>query len=174
MRIKSTFALFILSALLATIGANPAFAHENDSTKVDLNTASKKKLQKVLGLDAHKATLIIAEREEDGYFDSVDDLAYVMDGDVFVFDAESIGELEKYVTAQKLEKNLLDKWGKKHLKKPKVREELKLHARRMARLHRLKDIAEAEEAEKAQARIEKLIKKEQARHEKKMEKLKNR
>ena len=47
-----------------------------------------------------------------------------------------------------------------------------MHARRMARLHRLKDLAEAEENDNALARIEALIKKEQARHQKKMDKLK--
>ncbi len=52
-----------------------------------------------------------------------------------------------------------------------MRSELKVHARRMARLGRVKAIAEMKQDEKAAARVAELIEKEKQRHEKHMEKL---
>lgn len=64
-----------------------------------------------------------------------------------------------------------DKWGDL-VKKPKVREELKLHARRMARLNHMEYLAKENDKEELAKRVEALRAKENARHEKRMEALK--
>jgi colicin import membrane protein len=63
------------------------------------------------------------------------------------------------------------KWGELE-KKPAVRAELKVHAWRMARLKRLRAIAEADGKTDTVARIDKLVQKENERHEKHMQTLK--
>jgi hypothetical protein len=69
---------------------------------------------------------------------------------------------------------LLKKWGDKLLEHAAVRAELKVNARRSARLQRMLTLAEASEKPnkaKIVARINKLIEKEQERHQKHMEAL---
>jgi hypothetical protein len=56
--------------------------------------------------------------------------------------------------------------------KPAVRAELRLHAMRMARLHRLERIATAEGKDDAAKRVQALVTKENARHAKRMDELK--
>ncbi len=68
-------------------------------------------------------------------------------------------------------KSAKDKWGDL-VKKPKVREELKVHARRMARLNHMEALAKENNKTEALERIQKLRDKENARHEKRMEALK--
>jgi hypothetical protein len=58
------------------------------------------------------------------------------------------------------------------LDKPAVRAELRVHAQRMARLHRLERIANAKGKEDAEKRVQALVAKENARHDKHMEELK--
>jgi len=71
---------------------------------------------------------------------------------------------------------LKEKWGDT-LAKPNVREELRHHARRMAFLNRALIVAETEkkgaDKDKLVARIEKLIEKENERHDKAMERIKS-
>ena len=59
-------------------------------------------------------------------------------------------------------------WGREHLRKKPVRKEMQKHARRMARLDRLRDIARAEGDKEATARINKLVALERTRHKKRM------
>lgn len=63
-------------------------------------------------------------------------------------------------------------WGELHAR-PAVRAELKVHAWRMARLNRMRALAQAEGKDAVVARIDKLIEKEKARHQKHMETLKS-
>ncbi len=65
-----------------------------------------------------------------------------------------------------------EKWGD-IVKRPAVREELRRHARRMARLGRLLDLAEEEKKDDAAKKIKALMEKEQARHDKRMAALKD-
>ena len=65
----------------------------------------------------------------------------------------------------------LDKWGPIH-KQPVVRAELAIHARRMARLGRMRTLATEAGKEKLVQQIDKIVAKENARHEKRMETLK--
>lgn len=64
-----------------------------------------------------------------------------------------------------------DKWGDL-VKKPKVRAELSLHARRMARINHMESVAKESDKDKLLERIQKLREKENARHDKRMEALK--
>lgn len=64
-------------------------------------------------------------------------------------------------------------WGDS-LSVPAVREEIKVHARRMARLRRMKELAVEEKKTKLVERIDALITKEEDRHKKHMETLKSR
>ncbi len=66
-------------------------------------------------------------------------------------------------------KELKDKWGDL-VKRPEVRNELGKHARRMARLNRLLVVADEANKPDAKKKIEELIAKEKARHEKRMAK----
>jgi hypothetical protein len=56
--------------------------------------------------------------------------------------------------------------------KPAVRAELRLHAMRMAKLHRLERIATAQGKDDAAKRVQALVTKENARHDKRMDELK--
>ena len=74
---------------------------------------------------------------------------------------------------RKSERNLLrDKWGKELLQKPAVRAELRLHATRMAKLRHMKRLADEGEKKELEARVDKLIDKENARHAARMDALK--
>lgn len=59
------------------------------------------------------------------------------------------------------------RWGKA-VAHPAVRAELKVHAWRMARLDRIKELASANDKKDVVARVDKLIEKENARHDKHM------
>jgi hypothetical protein len=63
-------------------------------------------------------------------------------------------------------------WGDS-LSVPAVREEIKMHARRMARLRRMKELAVEAKKTKVVERIDSLITKEEDRHKKHMETLKS-
>jgi len=71
---------------------------------------------------------------------------------------------------KKARRHLKKKWGGL-LKFPAVRQELKLHARRLARLQRVRFVATQVEDTEAVARVDKLIVKEKARHQAHMETL---
>jgi hypothetical protein len=71
---------------------------------------------------------------------------------------------------QERRERIQKRWGEIE-KKPAVRAELKVHAWRMARLKRLRAIAEAEGNKDKVARIDKLTQKETERHDKHMETL---
>ena len=58
------------------------------------------------------------------------------------------------------------------LKRPAVKAELKIHARRMARLNRIRVVAKAEGKDEVVKRVDTLIAKEKARHDKHIETLK--
>lgn len=74
---------------------------------------------------------------------------------------------------RKSERNVLrDKWGKDLLQKPAVRAELRLHGTRMAKLRHMKRLADEGEKKELEARVDKLIDKENARHLARMEALK--
>lgn len=62
-------------------------------------------------------------------------------------------------------------WGELH-KQPAARNELRVHAWRMARLNRMRTIAKADGKDKLVARIDTLMEKERTRHKRKMEQLK--
>lgn len=68
-------------------------------------------------------------------------------------------------------KAVKDKWGDL-VKKPRVREELKRHARRMARLNQMDHLAKEGDKDKLSERIGKLREQENARHDKRMAALK--
>ena len=68
-------------------------------------------------------------------------------------------------------KGATDKWGDL-VKKPKVRAELSLHARRTARINHMESVAKENDKAQLLERITKLREKENARHEKRMEALK--
>jgi hypothetical protein len=72
---------------------------------------------------------------------------------------------------RKARREIIDTWVDLH-KRPKVREELTLHARRTARLERARHLAEVNDREDAQERIDKLIKLENERHRQRMDTLK--
>ncbi|MFO0613752.1 MAG: hypothetical protein U0414_14260 [Polyangiaceae bacterium] len=65
-----------------------------------------------------------------------------------------------------------ERWGKL-LENAAAREELRVHARRTARLERMKDLAEASGDDDAKAKVEKLIADENARHEARMTAIKS-
>jgi colicin import membrane protein len=67
---------------------------------------------------------------------------------------------------------LRDKWGKELLQKPAVRAELRLHAMRMAKLRQMKHVAVEGEKKELEARVDKLIDKENTRHATRMDALK--
>ncbi len=71
---------------------------------------------------------------------------------------------------QKRRAELRAKWGDALLRHPAVRAELKVHAWRLARLHRIRQLATGADAGKPDvvARVDALIAKEQARHDKRM------
>jgi hypothetical protein len=62
------------------------------------------------------------------------------------------------------------KWGDE-LKKPPVREELRRHVRRMARLARIKEIATEKKNDARVKKADELMERERARHQKRMEQL---
>jgi hypothetical protein len=64
---------------------------------------------------------------------------------------------------------IVSRWGPVK-DNPTLRAEFRLHAWRMARLHRMRLVASAEGKEPLKARIDELIAKERARHEREMEK----
>jgi hypothetical protein len=66
-------------------------------------------------------------------------------------------------------KELRDRWGEV-ANRPPVREELRNHARRMARLTRAKHVAIGANKTEIAARIDKLIEREKARHQAQMDK----
>lgn len=68
-------------------------------------------------------------------------------------------------------KEIRERWGET-LKKPEAKAELKVHARRMARLVRAKAVATEAGKTDLVARIDKLIEKEKARHQGAMDKVK--
>jgi len=68
-------------------------------------------------------------------------------------------------------KELREKWGNL-TKMPEAQAELKVHARRIARLERARKVADEAGKKEVVARIDKLLEKERARHQKAMEKLK--
>lgn len=68
------------------------------------------------------------------------------------------------------QRELREKWGES-IKKPAVKEELKVHGRRMARLTRARAVAEEAGKKELVARIDKLIEKEKARHQAAMDKV---
>ena len=63
------------------------------------------------------------------------------------------------------------KWGGEAVRNPALRNELRAHAWRLARLTRLQSLAEAENNDAVIARIEALLAKENARHERRMAEL---
>ncbi len=65
-----------------------------------------------------------------------------------------------------------EKWGEDALKRPAVRAALRVHARRKARLHRIRALAKAADKTAIVERVDKLIAKEDKRHNKHMEVLK--
>jgi uncharacterized coiled-coil DUF342 family protein len=68
-------------------------------------------------------------------------------------------------------KELREKWGDA-TKRPEVRAELKVHARRIARLERARKVADTAGKKELVARIDKLLEKERARHQRAMDRLK--
>jgi hypothetical protein len=62
------------------------------------------------------------------------------------------------------------KWGDE-LKKPPVREELRRHVRRMARLARIKEVATEKKNDARVKKADELMERERARHQKRMEQL---
>ncbi len=83
---------------------------------------------------------------------------------------EQLRETRKQRRAAHLAK-IKQKWGDA-VDRPAVRSELKVHAWRMARLNRIRELATAEDKKDVVARVDKLIEKEQARHDKHMDVLK--
>jgi uncharacterized protein YnzC (UPF0291/DUF896 family) len=80
---------------------------------------------------------------------------------------------QSFETRRRAQKrSLLRLWGKEMLRKAPVREELELNAKRMARLNRVRDLAQAEVDTEALARINQLVRKERERHERRMNQLK--
>jgi hypothetical protein len=69
-------------------------------------------------------------------------------------------------------RSLLRLWGKDMLRKQPVKDELDVHAKRMARLNRIRDLAQAEVDTEVLARINQLVRKERDRHERAMNQLK--
>lgn len=69
---------------------------------------------------------------------------------------------------ESLVKAAKDKWGDL-VKKPRVREELRTHARRIARLNQMESVAKENGKDELVERIQKLRDKENARHDKRME-----
>lgn len=59
---------FLLATALVPLSVGLAFA------TVNVNTAQQSELQRIKGLDKHKAKAIIEHRAEHGPFDSLDDL----------------------------------------------------------------------------------------------------
>lgn len=68
---------------------------------------------------------------------------------------------------------LRQKWGDALLRHPAVRAELRTHAWRLARLHRVRQLADAAGKKAVVERVDALIAKEQARHDKHMATLKS-
>jgi hypothetical protein len=66
---------------------------------------------------------------------------------------------------------LRKKWGEM-LKNPAVKEEMRLHASRVAKLHRIDELAKADKKDAIAKRAEDALAKEKTRHEKRMEALK--
>ncbi len=64
------------------------------------------------------------------------------------------------------------KWGADLLAKPAVNAELRLHAQRMAKLHQMKNVADDADKKNLVERVDKLIDKEKARHDARMDALK--
>ncbi|MDI1446702.1 hypothetical protein [Polyangium sp. 6x1] len=67
-------------------------------------------------------------------------------------------------------KELREKWGDV-VKRPGARAELEVHARRLARLAQARKVAEADGKKELVARIDKLVEKENARHQRAMKRL---
>lgn len=65
-------------------------------------------------------------------------------------------------------KELKEKWGAKVLERGPVQAELKVHARRKARLARIRALAKEEGKDAVVERVDKLLEKENARHERHM------
>jgi hypothetical protein len=72
---------------------------------------------------------------------------------------------------RKARREWIEKWIDLH-KRPKVREELTIHARRMAHLKRAQHIAEVNDRDELAEQLGKLIEKENARHARRMDTLK--
>lgn len=68
-------------------------------------------------------------------------------------------------------KEIKDRWGDA-ANKPNGRAEIKVHARRLARLNRMKSVAEGAGKTEVAARVDKLIARENVRHQAAMDKLK--
>lgn len=87
---------------------------------------------------------------------------------------EARKELRADLKAKREEKRkeLRAKWGET-LKRPEARAELQVHARRMARLAQARKVAEADGKKELVARIDKLVEKEKARHQRVMDRLKD-
>ncbi|MEZ4227133.1 MAG: hypothetical protein R3B13_39710 [Polyangiaceae bacterium] len=66
-----------------------------------------------------------------------------------------------------------EKWGEDALKRPAVRAELRMHGRRVARLNRIRALAKADGKDAVVTRVDKLLEKENSRHQKHMETLKS-
>ena len=83
---------------------------------------------------------------------------------------KKLAETRKERRKQRVEA-IQKKWGDLATRPP-VKAELTLHARRMARLNRMRVLAQAEGKDALVARIDKLIVKETARHDRRMQTLK--
>jgi Spy/CpxP family protein refolding chaperone len=87
---------------------------------------------------------------------------------------ENIEELRQTRAERRKErlKKWREKWGNDLANRPNVKAEVKVHARRMARLNHMRRVAVGANKTELVARIDKLIEREQARHTAALERLK--
>jgi competence protein ComEA len=75
--IRSIYNVLLIIIAMSMLNGGVAFAGEEGENKIDINQATVKELTKLPGIGKKKAEAIVAHRNENGKFKSVDDLKKV-------------------------------------------------------------------------------------------------
>ncbi|MBK7582878.1 MAG: hypothetical protein IPI67_22120 [Myxococcales bacterium] len=178
MNVAQKLAVISLCAIGLAIPAGPAFARGGEPGPVKKAAEDSKQAADKLKEKRKELKEELKEKRaagKDGKEDAKED---VKDAKGEVKDArkelkENWAKLRETRQERRKERReeLKKKWGElpKH---PAVKSELKVHAWRMARLKRVRAVAVSEDKTDAVARVDKLVAKENGRHDKRMEALK--
>lgn len=173
MRVHQIAALFSVAVLGSAVAAK---ADDTSPTKTDKARAEVKEERKELQDKLKENRAELKEKRDElkkELKEKADDLNKAANEERKDL-KEALAKLrETRAERQKADRNALrDKYGD-ILQQPAVREELKTHASRIARLNQIKRVADDEKKSKIASRADKLIDRENKRHDKRMDAFKS-